>query len=197
MEKKQLFEEFFKPLVAIYGYPTRLKTDEEKKGFASEYLDDLLLYKNVDWHKVKVHLKTHCSYFPKIVEIRNAISSFVIATDSKEIYKKQMEEERARRKLRSRNRADIYRANTETIEKIIAKGWGLDLACALSDMFERAFKRGQQELLANDANARVHYSPSVCQGKDPLYYYSRMPENPSGLKGMIEHPVEFTHGVMS
>ncbi len=197
MDKKQLFEDFFKPLVAIYGYPTRLKTDEEKKSFASEYLDDLFLYKNVDWHKIKVYLKTNCSYFPKIPEIRNAIATFSSVTDPKQVYKKRMEAERARRTLRRSVREDIYRANTETCEKIIHNGWGLQFACSISDMFESSFNSGQYDLLAKDANARVHYSPPSCQGKDPLYYYSMMPVNDAGLKAMAEHPVQFIESVRS
>lgn len=196
MDKKQLFEEFFKPLVAIYGYPTRLKTDEEKKGFASEYLDDLISYKNVDWNEIKIHLKTKCSYFPKIPEIRSAIALFRPVTDTKQTYKAQMDAERLYRKRRSENRADIYRMNMHTIDDIISKGWGMYLAIAISDMFESADRHGKTHSLT-DKQSRIHYSPSVCQGLDPIEYYSRMPVYPGGRKAMEKNPVQFVLGVWS
>lgn len=197
MDKQKLFKEFFQPLVVYYGYPPRLKNDNDKKEFCDEYLVDLLGYKNIEWMKVKSYLKDNHIYFPKLKEVKRAVEKFLPVTDPKQVYKKRMDDERIKRKLRATVREDIYNSNTNACEKIIQNGWGLQLACAISDMFETAYRRNQHELLAKDANARIHYSPSICQGKDPLYYYYGMNVNEAGLKAMAEHPVEFIRNVMS
>ena len=196
-DKEKIFRTFFQPLVDYYGFPSRLKGKEERQSWADQYLEQLAKYKKVIWDDVRDHIQRHHDYFPKITQMQDAIKQFLPVSDPKQVYKKHMEAERARRRLRKTVREDIYRANTETCEKIIKNGWGLQFACALSDMFESSYSSGQYALLAKDANARVHYSPAVCQGKDPLYYYSCMSVNPNGRKAMEKNPVQFVMGVWS
>jgi hypothetical protein len=100
-------------------------------------------------------------------------------------------------KRRCANREAIYHSNTDRIENIIARGWGMDLACELSYCAENADRHSKMDSLINNIQARAHYASPRTKGQDPLYYFENMPINQRNLNINLRKPVDFIKGVLS
>lgn len=190
-----MYEELIKPVLMHYGFPSHIKTDEQESVYIQEYVTALSSYKNIPYDAVKSEIYAMCKFKPKIIDFKKAIAKHT-ASKKDDSWKVRRDVDRERYNLRRKSRADIYTANQDRIDKVIANGWGMDLACCLSDCFEAAWMNGKSHRL-DEYLVRKNYCPARCQGKEPIDYFSDMPVNKKGQHLRFKHPVEFIDGVMS
>lgn len=190
-------------LFSFYRFDEHVKTEDQKKEFINFYALELCKRNIPNPEAVFSNIVNNYKY--KTIPTIEFISKAIAQTESVEDQNKRntkRDDDHQRQYLefyqrRCKNREDIYHANTDRIENIIAKGWGMDLACALSYCAEKADKHGRMDSLIHGVKQRAHYSPPITKGQDPLFYFENMPINQRNLKINLKHPVEFVEGVMS